>query len=73
MQNLSEFCTCKDTKCPFNPQNHSNGCAPCIRKCLIAKEIPSCFFNMLGETEKPEGYTFADFAKLVLAHEGLQS
>lgn len=69
MHNISKFCTCKDTRCPFNPQNHSNGCSPCIEKCLKAGEIPSCFFNMLGGTEKPKGYTFSDFAELVLKNQ----
>lgn len=69
MHNLSEFCTCKDASCPLNPKNHANGCAPCVQKCLIKGEIPSCFFNLLGEKEKPEGYTFADFARRVLGNQ----
>lgn len=36
--NLSKFCTCKDT---------------------------SCFFNVVDKEGKREGYTFADFAKVV--------
>lgn len=43
MDNLSEFCTCKDEKCPLNPANHSKGCSLCIKKCLSLGEIPSCF------------------------------
>ncbi len=67
MSNLSSFCTCKDTGCPFHPTNHGKGCAPCIRKNLRQKEIPSCFFNLVADNNKRTGYTFEDFAKLIVA------
>ena len=70
MSNLSEFCTCKDTKCPLNPVNHDKGCSLCVAKCLKLREIPSCFFNLADpEMKDREGYTFEDFAKLVLSDE----
>ncbi|MDE6276103.1 MAG: hypothetical protein K2M75_06165 [Clostridia bacterium] len=65
MANLSEFCTCKDTKCPLNPANHDKGCSLCIAKCLKLREIPSCFFNLADpEMKKRQSYTFEDFASL---------
>ena len=67
MSNLSEFCTCKDTKCPLNPVNHDKGCSLCIAKCLKLGEIPSCFFNAVDpKMGNRQGYTYEDFAKLVL-------
>ena len=66
MNGSEEFCTCQDLACPLHPSNHGKGCGPCIRKNLKLREIPSCFFNMLDSTAPKEGYTFEDFAKLVL-------
>ncbi len=60
------FCTCMDLACPCHPTNHERGCTPCIAKCRKARELPSCFFNMLDLKEKPKGYRFEDFSKLVL-------
>ena len=65
MPNLSEFCTCKDTKCPLHPSNHDKGCSLCVAKNLKRGEIPSCFFNIIDKEGKREGYTFAEFAKVV--------
>lgn len=66
MNGLEKLCTCTDKKCPNHPANHDKGCVPCIAKCRGAREIPSCFFNMLGLSKKPDGYTFEDFAALVM-------
>lgn len=66
MENLSKFCTCKDTECPLNPVNHEKGCSLCINKCLTVGEIPSCFFNAVNEKAKRTGYTYKDFAQFVL-------
>lgn len=66
---MEPFCTCGDTACPLNPRNHDQGCTPCIRKNLRRGEIPSCFFNALAGGEKPAGYTYRDFAELVLQRE----
>ena len=62
-------CTCDDLSCPLNPNNPRNrergrGCDACIRKNLVLGEIPSCFFNKVGET--PEGwedYSVAGFVR----------
>ncbi|MFR0902257.1 MAG: DUF6485 family protein [Anaerovoracaceae bacterium] len=32
MNNISEFCTCTNFKCPLHPANHDKGCAPCINR-----------------------------------------
>lgn len=61
------FCTCQSRDCPYNPFNHDEGCSPCIQKNLRRREIPSCFFNLLENAEQGKGYSFKDFAELVLA------
>lgn len=60
------FCTCTDLSCPLHPTNHNKGCAPCISKNLRLREIPSCFFNSLGEHPPLNSYFYEDFARLVL-------
>ncbi|WP_066684986.1 DUF6485 family protein [Christensenella intestinihominis] len=67
MRNLSEFCTCRDIACKLHPTRHDKGCAPCIRKNLNSREIPSCFFNLLDHAGHPDGYSFEEFANLVSA------
>ena len=69
MNNLSKFCTCKDAKCPFNPVNHEKGCSPCVAKCLKAGEIPNCFFKAVNDKEKPDNYTYKDFADFVMKNQ----
>lgn len=66
MSQLSEFCTCSDRKCPLHPANHNKGCSLCIAKNLKQREIPNCFFNLVDKDYNCGGYSFADFAKLVL-------
>lgn len=69
MENLSKFCTCRDHECPMHPTNHDKGCAPCIAKNLRFGEVPNCFYDNIGVTEKREAYTYLDFAKAVLEKE----
>lgn len=64
MKNLSVFCTCKNLKCPLHPTKHEKGCAPCISKNLRLQEIPNCFFNLIDHSNKRNGDTFQDFAKI---------
>ena len=70
----THFCTCDDTACPLNPNNPRNrergrGCDACIRKNLALGEIPSCFFNKVGETPAGwEDYSVAGFVRHCLAH-----
>ena len=63
------FCTCGDTRCPYHPASHGQGCTPCIAKNLKEREIPSCFFHAVGFPKPTEGWSFADFAALVTAAE----
>ncbi len=65
MNELSKFCTCSDTACPFHPANHDRGCEPCIAKNLKEGEIPTCFFKSVDSGYKGPGYKKEDFAKLV--------
>ena len=50
MENKSSapFCTCDKFKCPLHPVNHDKGCTLCIAKNLRAREIPNCYFDLLG-------------------------
>ena len=66
MQTSYSFCTCTDKQCPNHPTNHQKGCTPCILKNLTLREIPSCFFHILETEHLIEGYSFSDFAELVL-------
>lgn len=66
MNNLSEFCSCTNMKCPLHPTMHDKGCAPCIKKNLGLNEIPNCFFNLLEGADTRSGDSFRDFAHLVL-------
>lgn len=61
------FCTCTDTKCPYNPVNHDQGCTPCIAKNLREGEIPSCFFKSIDCPKPTENWHYEDFAALVQA------
>ena len=61
------FCTCTDTRCPNHPRNHEDGCTRCIRKNLLMREIPTCFFKLLEDCEVRTSYKFEDFAALVLS------
>ena len=61
------FCTCRDTKCPFNPVNHDKGCTMCVAKSLSRGEIPSCFFNKADPERTNTEYFFEDFARVVMS------
>ncbi len=69
MDDSSGFCTCKDTGCPLHPASHDKGCTPCIAKNLKSKEIPSCFFNLVDNSDARTGYSIEDFAELVSMRE----
>lgn len=69
MNNISSFCTCKNTDCPLHPTKHDKGCTPCISKNLRLKEIPNCFFNLIENAERRTGDTFEDFSKLIFQKE----
>ena len=69
MSNLCDFCTCDNMECPLHPTKHDKGCAPCINKNLVLKEVPNCFFNLLNGAKARKGDTFRDFAQLVISSE----
>lgn len=66
----SEFCTCKNYNCNFNPRNHDKGCDPCIQVCLKDSALPSCFFRAVSENLKDveviKDSSYEAFAKLIL-------
>lgn len=62
------FCTCKDTTCKLNPENHNLGCDPCIQKNIKAGEIPSCFFHLIDEDiSHLKEFTIESFVKFYLS------
>ena len=67
MENPVPFCTCTDTKCPYHPTNHNQGCTPCIAKNLREREIPTCFFKSVDFPKPTSEWHFEDFAALILA------
>lgn len=66
------FCSCTDLECPLNPNNPScrhRTCDRCIRKCLKAGEIPSCFFkDVHTDTSGTTDYTYQGFADYLGKH-----
>ena len=71
-KNDKRFCSCPSDSCPNHPNNHTKGCDPCIRKNLLAGEIPACFWlsvsdNFEGVTE----YTTESFVRFYLKHNGV--
>lgn len=68
---MNSHCTCRDTKCPRHPSNHTEGCDRCIRYCLAVGEIPSCFFNkVIDDIDKVESFSMEGFARTVLNNRG---
>jgi hypothetical protein len=68
------FCTCTDVSCPLNPNNPGSRhktCDRCIRKCLKAGEIPSCFFKDIdADTSGQSDYSYAGFCRYLAEHGG---
>lgn len=66
------FCTCSDLTCPLNPNNpacRDKTCDRCIRKCLKAGEIPSCFFkDVHPDTSSQTDFTYAGFCRYLAHH-----
>ncbi len=64
------FCTCGDTKCPFNPNNPTNlergaGCDACIKKNIALGEVPTCIFVNLGSIKGWKDFSVEGFARFV--------
>lgn len=67
MTTQKHFCTCKDTDCKLNPCNHSLGCDPCVRKNLMAGEIPGCFFHLIDDDlSRLDDFTVEGFVRFYL-------
>jgi len=68
------FCTCTDLECPLNPNTpgcRHRTCDRCIRKCLKAGDIPSCFFKDIhADTSGNSDYTYRGFADYLNKHRG---
>ncbi len=72
MENNSSapFCTCDKFKCPLHPVNHDKGCTLCIAKNLRAREIPNCYFDLLGAEGGRKDDSLRTFAELVMSADG---
>ncbi len=61
------FCTCRDRKCPNNPNNPDTcvcSCDECVAKNLALGEIPSCFFRKIkDDLSDITEFTFESFVK----------
>lgn len=68
MNNWQSYCTCTDLDCPCHPSRHELGCTPCVRKNQRQGEIPSCFFKLVEDRQKPDAYFFENFADWVKEH-----
>lgn len=68
MNNWKSYCTCTDLDCPCHPSRHDQGCTPCVRKNQRQGEIPSCFFKLVEDRQKPDAYFFENFADWVKEH-----
>lgn len=61
-----EFCTSTQQDCPLHPENHDQGCTPCIMKNLKVREIPSCFFHQTDPSASRKNDSYEEFARIVL-------
>lgn len=63
-------CTCQSTNCKYYPNNHNEGCTPCIMKNLKQRHVPNCYFNLVTDDKNEiKGYSIEDFARLVIEKE----
>ena len=73
-KNLADFCNCADRECPLNPVNHDKGCTPCMKKNLMAGEVPSCLWNLVSSREERQreggDYKIGSFAEMVQRKRG---
>ena len=64
----AEFCTCNDHDCCNHPKKQNNECTPCIEKNLKNYEIPTCFFDKIGEESRVNSeWSFFKFAEKVIS------
>jgi len=64
------FCTCHVQDCPAHPNNHDEGCDPCIKKNLKLGEIPACFWLNLPKIQGETEWSAENFAKFVIEERG---
>ena len=65
-----EFCTCPSTECASHSSKHNGECTACIKKNLEHHEIPTCFWNKIGDMKNATSdYTFMKFAEEVMGFE----
>ena len=62
------FCTCEQTECLKHPNNHDEGCDPCIQKNLELGEIPACFWFNISKITGKTDYSVDNFTKFYLDH-----
>ncbi len=68
---MTHFCNCVVKQCPKHPQNHNEGCDPCIKDNLENKKIPTCFFLAVSEdVSDVSDYSIKGFVDFYLGAEG---
>ena len=60
------FCTCTAFDCIAHPNNHIEGCTPCIKKNLSLGEVPACFWYNVSTIKGTTDYSAENFAKFVI-------
>ena len=65
----NHFCTCPVIGCSRHPNNHSEGCDPCIKDNLLKKKMPACFFHVVHEDMSDvTDYTIEGFVRFFNRH-----
>ena len=67
---VKHFCVCTDSDCSAHPQNHDEGCGPCIKKNLELGEIPACFWENISTVTGTTDYSAENFARFVIEKRG---
>ena len=60
------FCTCHVVACSKHPNNHNEGCDPCIEKNLELGEVPACFWLNVSKMQGKTEWCAENFAKFVI-------
>lgn len=64
------FCNCPVEKCPRHPNNHTQGCDPCIQDNLKKGKMPACFFRAVhDDASKVTDYSMAGFVAYFSEHQ----
>lgn len=67
--NQEHFCTCEITKCLRHPDNHDEGCDPCMEHNLKLGRIPLCMFKAVeGDMSEAKDLSLKGFVNYYLKY-----